>query len=212
MKYFLDCEFIEGFHKPISGKRRHFIDLISIGIVAEDGREYYAISNEFRSKDADDWVKKNVIQKLDSKNTFRSGLITPTMMVSGPIWKSNKEIRNGILTFFGCKRDQLFYRAPDGVEVYGYYSDYDWVLFCSLFGRMIDLPKGFPMYCKDLKQMMDEKVYSAYINNPNKAVHTFDNALRWLKEDPRYPRGGDDHNALADAKWNYELYKFLQTL
>lgn len=32
MKYFLDTEFIEGFHKPLFGKRRHFIDLISIAI------------------------------------------------------------------------------------------------------------------------------------------------------------------------------------
>ena len=49
MKYFLDTEFIEGFHKPLFGKKRHFIDLISIGIVCEDGREYYAVSNEFNS-------------------------------------------------------------------------------------------------------------------------------------------------------------------
>src|SRR5574342_101830 len=156
MKYWLDTEFIEGFRKPLFGKRRHFIDLISIGIVAEDGREYYAINNKFRAKDADEWVKNNVISKLESKNTFRSGLITPTMMMSSPVWKSNKEIKNDLLTFFGCKRDQFFYRAPEGIEVYGYYCDYDWVLFCSLFGRMIDLPKGFPMYCIDLKQQLDE--------------------------------------------------------
>ena len=39
MKYFIDTEFIEGFHTPIFGKRRHFIDLISIAIVCEDGRK-----------------------------------------------------------------------------------------------------------------------------------------------------------------------------
>ncbi len=43
MKYFLDQEFHEGFHKPIFGKKRHFIDLISIGIVSEDDRKFYAI-------------------------------------------------------------------------------------------------------------------------------------------------------------------------
>ena len=61
MKYFIDTEFIEGFHKPMSGKRRHFIDLISIGIIAEDGREYYAISKEYNYDDASNWVKENVI-------------------------------------------------------------------------------------------------------------------------------------------------------
>jgi len=63
-KYFIDFEFIEGFKKPILGKRRHFIDMISVGIICEDGREYYAISNEWRYKDADKWVKENVIHKL----------------------------------------------------------------------------------------------------------------------------------------------------
>lgn len=37
MKYFFDTEFIE------DGRT---IDLVSIGIVCEDGREYYAVSAE----------------------------------------------------------------------------------------------------------------------------------------------------------------------
>jgi len=41
---------------------------------------------------------------------------------------------------------------------YAYYADYDWVVFAQLFGKMKDLPKGFPMYCKDLKQSLDEKM------------------------------------------------------
>lgn len=41
MKYFLDTEFHEGFNKPLFGKNRHFIDLISIGIVSSDNRKYY---------------------------------------------------------------------------------------------------------------------------------------------------------------------------
>jgi len=210
MKYFLDTEFIEGFHKPLFGKKRHFIDLISIGIVCEDGREYYAISNEFRTKDADDWVKKNVISKLDSKNTFRSGLITPTMRMAGPVWKSNEQIRKDLLTFFGCWRDQLFWRAPEGIEVYGYYADYDWVLFCSLFGRMIDLPKGFPMYCIDIKQELDNKAKDKKKEWGANATH-FD-MVNHIKTLATYPKQQDEHNALSDAKWNYKLYKFIQTL
>ena len=40
MKYFIDTEFIERFHKPLFGKARHVIDLISIGIYCEDGRSF----------------------------------------------------------------------------------------------------------------------------------------------------------------------------
>ena len=218
MKYFLDQEFIEGFHKPLFGKKRHFIDLISIGIVCEDGREYYAISNEFRTKDADDWVKSNVITKLESKSTFRAGLLTPTMRLSGPIWKSNEQIKYDLLTFFGCYQDHLFWRAIPGAEIYGYYSDYDWVLFCSLFGRMIDLPKGFPMYCIDLKQVLDEKVNKLsnsdfFTEFHKKQTLSFEEKLNLIKtKNVKYPQQTNEHNALADAKWNYELYTFLQTI
>jgi hypothetical protein len=52
MKYFLDTEFLEGTQKTLFGKTKPTIDLISIGIVAEDGREYYAISKEFNLEEA----------------------------------------------------------------------------------------------------------------------------------------------------------------
>jgi hypothetical protein len=94
----------------------------------------------------------------------------------------------------------------DNPEFYGYYSDYDWVLFCSLFGRMIDLPKGFPMFCVDLKQMVDLEV------NRIKGNNSFDVALKSFKGHSKYPKQINEHNALSDARWNFELYKFLQSL
>lgn len=192
MKYFIDTEFIEGFHRPWLGKKRHFIDLISIGIVREDGKNYYAVSNDFNERDADAWVRKNVISKLPVKYANPTDpSISPRIKKEAMLWKSNRLIAQELLNFFGCWRDQHFYRAPEGIEVYGYYADYDWVLFCSLFGRMIDLPKGFPMYCRDLKQMMDEKGLTE----------------EWKKE--QCPDPEDEHNALADAKWNLRLFQAL---
>lgn len=200
MKYFIDCEFIEGFHKPLFGKRRHFIDLISIGIVCEDGREYYAISKDYDYKKADSWVKNNVIRKLytetvhgDARNYFNE---TNFHRVYG---KPKKAILMSILHFMGCWRDQHFWRVGENVpEIYGYYADYDWVLFCSLFGRMIDLPKGFPMYCIDLKQSFDED----YPEQTRERV----------KSSPDYPKQENEHNALEDARWNKRLYEFIQNL
>ena len=46
--------------------------------------------------------------------------------------------------------------ADESPIFYGYYADYDWVIFCWIFGKMIDLPEGFPMYCNDIKQLMTE--------------------------------------------------------
>jgi hypothetical protein len=119
MRYFLDTEFNEnGRDLPIQ--------LISIGIVAEDGREYYAISGAFNPEHANDWVKMHVLPLL-----------------AGPR-KSIELIKREICDFVDGKP-----------EFWGYYADYDWVVLCQIFGAMVDLPSTWPMYCRDLKQWAD---------------------------------------------------------
>jgi len=201
MKYFIDTEFIEGFNQPKFfgipvGKKRHFIDLISIGIKAEDGREYYAISNEFNSKDADQWVTDNVIAKLYDDDGINIGRRI-----------SNKQIAQEISSFIAYGETMT-----SEIEFYAYYADYDWVLFCSLFGRMTDLPKGFPMYCKDLKQILDEKAEEKIMEVENKidGKTRFELSLEKIKSHYAYPKQSDEHNALSDAKWNFDLYRFIK--
>lgn len=167
MKYFLDTEFIE---------RPNTIDLISIGIVCEDGREFYAISNEYDYEDASQWVKDNVILPMytstvhgDQRNHFNGKDFHYSF------GKSIEKIKEEILDF----------TMGDKPEFWGYYSDYDWVVFCWIFGRMIDLPEGWPMYCKDLKQSLDE--------HGNDSI----------------PNPKNEHNALEDAKWNKKLYRYI---
>lgn len=156
MKYFLDTEFIEsGPYAPIQ--------LISIGIVAEDGREFYAISNECEHNDASTWVAENVLAHLEPHTEVP--------------WLTLRQIANGIRAFVG--RDS----SP---EFWGYYADYDWVVFAQIFGTMMDLPAGFPMYCRDLKQWCDQLGASVLPDQ----VST-------------------EHNALNDARWNKLAWEFL---
>lgn len=208
MKFFLDFEFIEGFKKPFFGKKRHFIDLISVGIVCEDGRTYYAISTEFNPKDADKWVKENVLSKLPKRYPGQHD--SPNEKGESLRWKPNSKIAEEIKDFIYSTEGIKGVAAPI-IEFYGYYSDYDWVLFCSLFGRMIDLPDSFPYYCKDLKQTLDEKA-KAWAEKQNwlKLLH-FDEQLDAFKygEGRNYPVLTGEHNALSDAKWNKALYDWL---
>ena len=221
MKYFLDTEFLEGFKKPIKwlptigrfNKSYHYIQLVSIGIVSEDGREYYAISNEFNPKDANDWVKENVLSKLPTRFLYNAN-INPTKLVD--TYKSNKQIAEEIIHF---TNPELFLHnmAEPNLEFYAYYADYDWVLFCSLFGTMMDLPKGFPMYCNDLKQMLDEWVVSETKNFPTRYKYshtndTFEIKLSHIKGRSSYPKQENEHSAIDDAKWNKKLYEFIQEL
>jgi hypothetical protein len=50
LKFFLDTELIE---------KEWGLALISLGVVSEDGREFYAISTDFNSDDANEWVREN---------------------------------------------------------------------------------------------------------------------------------------------------------
>lgn len=145
MKFWIDTEFIE------DGKT---IDLISIGVAAEDGRTYYAEAEECDLSKASPWVVENVFPGL-------TGVKTPRAQIAADL-----------IEFCGEKP-----------EIWGYYADYDWVVLCQLFGRMIDLPKGWPMYCRDLKQLCDEK-----------------GGLKLPKQD------GGEHNALADAIWTKQSW------
>lgn len=136
------------------------IDLISIGLVDEYGNELYLQNKECDWTRANTWVKENVLPHLDR-----------TVAVSR--WWIAKEVRR----FVG-----------DKPEFWGYYADYDWVVLCQLYGTMMDLPKGFPMYCRDLKQWCDA------LGNP---------AL---------PKTKGEHHALYDARWNKQAYEFLEHL
>lgn len=158
MRYFYDTEFIE------NGKT---IELLSIGIVADDGRELYLQTHRaaFYHKHPDqcpnEWVRENVVPFLTDLD------------------QDYGEMRAMLLEF--CDPEK--YGKP---ELWGYYSAYDHVALCQLFGAMIDLPKGWPMYTRDLKQWCDQ------IGNPR------------LPE-----QGKGEHHALADARWNRQVWKFL---
>jgi hypothetical protein len=71
-------------------------------------------------------------------------------------------------------------------EFWGYYADYDWVVLCQLFGTMMDLPKDWPMYCRDIKQLCDS------LGNPK------------LPE-----QGRGEHHALTDARWTKKAWEWL---
>jgi len=152
MRYFYDTEFIE------DGKT---IDLISIGIVADDGREYCAISTEFDSGKAGDWVKGNVLIHLPPRN-------------ESDTWKSRAQIRADLLVF--CNTEK--HGQP---EFWSYYADYDHVALCQLFGTMMDLPRGWPMLTLDIKQWCDALGNPALPRQEERAHNALSDA-RWHKQ------------------------------
>lgn len=152
MLYWYDSEFAED---------GTIIDFISIGIVSEDGREFYAVSNEFDESACNDFVKENVLPYLPDPSER----------------KSKEQIKQELLEFVGKDKDPQFWAS---------YGSYDWIVICQLFGPMVDLPKGWPMFVRDIQQ------------------------LRHDLGKPELPKNNEnEHHALADAKECREKYEFL---
>lgn len=170
MRLFIDTEFID------DGVT---VDLISIGIVAEDGREFYAEVEDVDLSKASDWVKENVIPHLWHRQPNKA--------------KYNAWVRDegfgGLFCHSELAREIKSFVGDDPKpEFWAYFADYDWVAFCQIFGTMMDLPKGFPMFCNDIKQW---------------AV---------MLGDPQLPeQGKGEHHALEDARWVRDAYLFLQS-
>lgn len=274
MKYFYDTEFIEGTQKKWFVKTKPTIELISIGIVCEDGREFYAVSKDFNLKEA--WNRYDLKHEQtygDMRNKFPNGVTKKVYWIRENVlkpifydWKTKdinfhdiddqftykefkrllkkygktrEEIKTEIKNFIYEKEDILYNKqecdfdsigvVKSKINLYGYMSAYDHVVFCWIFGKMIDLPKGFPMYTIDLKQELDRKIENlstkeitdivfgegymkhdvfVHADNPKFSVKKID----CIKQSPKYPKQTNEHNALSDARFNYELYKFLEAI
>lgn len=167
MRIYYDTEFLE------DGRT---IDLISIGMVAEDGREYYAVNRnlpEGRIRDHQ-WLMQNVVPGLpqhpygDPDELFNR---------ADPCVKHPKVIANEVAHFI---------QGTLQPELWAWYGAYDHVVMCQLFGRMIDLPPGVPMWTNDLRQEVQR--------------------LR-LVDVPQQEEG--EHNALEDARHNRAIAQYV---
>src|SRR3712207_4022915 len=127
-RYFYDCEFIED---------GTVIDLVSIGVVDEAGREFYAVSTEFDDSRALPWVRRNVLDKLPSPGD--------------KAWRSRERIRDDLYEFM---TEPL---APgEDLELWAWYAAYDHVALAQLWGPMPALPREIPRFTKDLRQRWDD--------------------------------------------------------
>ncbi len=145
MKYWIDTEYIE---------RAYTIDLISVGLVAEDGREFYAESNEVDWSKAGRWTLQTVRPQLDGKGMAR------------------EQIGYGVRGFTEGDPAPVFW---------GYFPAFDWVLFVGLFGGLDALPFHYPQLCLDIKQWAIELGDPALPRQVGARHHALADA-RWTRE------------------------------
>ena len=187
-RYYYDFEFIE------DGTT---IELISIGIVAEDGRELYLVNQgiEWTKTRGDlydricghNWLMANVVPQLPVKRVTQPGHPNVHPRTPGGFDLDTSDNRVVPLRFIRNAVRDFLLRPNEGVELWGYFSAYDHVALAQLFGTMTDLPPGIPMWTNDVQQF----AYAAGL----------DNSLP--------PPVGKAHNALDDARWTKTAWEYL---
>jgi hypothetical protein len=114
MRVFFDTEFT-GLHQHTT--------LISIGMVAEDGREFYGVCDDYDKEQVDNWIQQNVINHLALPNP-----ISPDFCLG-----TNRGVADAVAYFL---------KRYDRVEMWSDCLAYDWVLFCEMFGGAFQIPNN----------------------------------------------------------------------
>ncbi len=122
-RYFFDTEFID---------RGSHVDLISIGIVCEDGRRYYAVKAGWDQLPLSAWLQQNVVPKLPWQGELSRYIRTPEQMAA--------DLRRFVIGTYP--------------EFWAAFAAYDWFLLCSLFGGMLQAPAHWPKNCNDTAQVV----------------------------------------------------------
>lgn len=164
MNLFFDCEFT-GLNRSTT--------LISLGIVAEDGRKFYAEFADYDRSQCDDWIRTNVIANLilpknitpSFYNKFvdrckREGYAlknqdNPAHRWPWGLWYVRyKEFETQVCGVTQTVVDELraWLSQFGSVQFVSDVCHYDFVLLIDLFGTAFDLPKNVNPACHDINQ------------------------------------------------------------
>ena len=197
MEIFFDTEFT-GLHKDTT--------LISIGLVDENDRTFYAEFSDYDESQCDEWIHENVINHLKWSK-------------EGPIENFiNKSIDFKNTEVYGSKeyiRDCLgvWLSAYDSVELVSDVCHYDMVLFIDIFGGAFDIPKNVNPACHGINQDIAEYFYiserEAFDKSRENIIDDWNFENRYIPSFKKIIIDGDKHNALYDARVIKEINKIV---
>ena len=185
MRLFFDMEFT-GLHKNTTP--------ISIGIVSEDGKKFYAEFTDYDESQCDDWIKENVTSELlyDTEK-WHEGIADRQM-------NGNNQIVSYAL------KDWI--QQFDKIQFISDVCHYDFVLLIDLLtngGTALDLPKNISAACHDINQDI-----AKHFNISDSEA--FDMSRERIMNDLCGKKNivtGDKHNSLYDAEVIRVIYRVI---
>ena len=155
MRYFIDTEYVYS----VDG-RLGCITPLSVGIVAEDGREFYRVNEAiFR-------------RRLDTLPPFVQEHVIPVIDATGDNSRTLDAIAYDLRAFIG----------DDRPEWWGDYADFDYVVLSIIMGGFDNWPDGWPMYVNDLQQEAIPEVASEFPHNALADARAVRDAFNWSRQ------------------------------
>lgn len=190
-KIFFDTEFT-GLHKNTT--------LISIGLVSECGKKFYAELTDFDKNQIDDWLEKNVIRNL----IFEEIEENQEARIDYQNFKNKGCINYLGNTYHLINVMKEWFNQFEKIEIWSDCLSYDWVLFNNIFGNAFSIPDNIFYIPFDICTLFKIKNIDPDINREDfikKYNPGFFNGLLIQK-----------HNALFDAIVIKECYKILEKI
>ena len=182
MNIFFDTEFC-GLKKDTQ--------LISIGLISEDGKEFYGEFTSINTELLDDWIIENVLM-----NTAKYGEVNETDIVineSDYHFGTREEIQEELKNWLSQYEE---------VQLISDVCHYDMVLFIDIFGSAFDLPDNVSPVCYDINQDI-----ASYYEESQKDA--FDRNREDILEEHGITIVGQKHNSLYDARVIQQIYNIL---
>lgn len=188
MKLFLDTEFT-GLHQNTS--------LLSIALVDEEGRTFYAEISDYDFTQMDEWLLNNVMNNMIfSVNHFSAERFTDNRNMTRSMYSSYSVQMRGPFKEVSDKLTQWL-KQYDNIEIWSDCLAYDWVLFNSLFGTALNIPSNVYYIPFDICTVFKMKDIDPDISRERFIEDRIDNI-----DLPHFMK----HNALWDAYVIKECY------
>lgn len=185
MKLFFDTEF--------TGLRQN-TTLISIGIVSEDGRIFYAEFTDYDAGQCNDWIRENVLSNLFLPRIGGFNIAEgEKYLVSGS--------RKSVVPHLKIWLEQF-----DSIQFVSDICHYDFVLLVDLLtngGTALDLPENISAVCHDINQDIATHFYISDREAFDMSREQIMNALCGTEDIV----SGEKHNSLYDARIIREIWK-----
>ena len=184
MKIFFDTEFT-GLHKNT--------ELISIGLIAENGNTFYGEITNYDKSQVDNWIQENVINNLKYNGHHMIEETKESYEISMNVEDVSLALNKWLKQF-------------DTVEWVSDVCHYDMVLLIDLLtnhGNALELPYGkINSACHDINQDIAEAYHIS-------EILAFDKSREEILKDSKIEITGEKHNSLYDAKVIKAIYERL---